>query len=105
MLECMGFVECVDGGCDYCLGMLVLCLGFEYLVLLELIEIGCLLLDCLCDEIGYFCNFVVCDGCFIVYVVKLVIQIVFISYVNVGICLLVYVIVLGCVLLEDLILL
>lgn len=104
IFEVMGFIECVDGGCDFCFGMVVLCLGFEYFVLLELIELGCLLFDCLCDEIYYLCNFVVCDGWLIVYVVKLVVFMLFISLVNVGMCLLVYVMVLGCVLLVDLLL-
>ena len=39
-LEAMGFVERLDSGNDYRLGMAVLRLGFEYLSSLELTELG-----------------------------------------------------------------
>ena len=44
-LEVMGFIERVDGGRDFRLGMAVLRLGFEYLASLELTELGRPLLD------------------------------------------------------------
>jgi DNA-binding IclR family transcriptional regulator len=101
-LERMGFVERVDGGHSYRLGMAVLRLGFEYLASLELTEIGRPLLDRLRDEIGYACNLVVRDGRSIVYVAKSVMQAAFVSSVNVGTRLPAHATVLGRVLLEDL---
>ncbi|MEN5178627.1 IclR family transcriptional regulator [Comamonas odontotermitis] len=69
-LEGMGFLERIDGGTEYRLGMAVLRLGFEYLSSLELTELGQPVIARLCDEISYPCNIVVRDNRSIVYVAK-----------------------------------
>lgn len=69
-LEGMGFLERIDGGTEYRLGMAVLRLGFEYLSSLELTELGQPVIARLCDEISYPCNIVVRDSRSIVYVAK-----------------------------------
>ena len=101
-LEMMGFVERMDGGREFRLGMAVLRLGFDYLASLELTELGRPLLDRLRDEIHYPCNLVVRDGRSIVYVAKSVAARPFTSTVNVGTRLPAHATVLGRVVLEDL---
>lgn len=101
-LEMMGFVERTEGGREFCLGMAVLRLGFDYLASLELTELGHPLLERLRDEIHYPCNLVVRDGRSIVYVAKAVPVRPFSSSVNVGTRLPAHATVLGRVLLEDL---
>ena len=101
-LEVMGFIERVDGGRDFRLGMAVLRLGFEYFASLELTELGRPLLDRLRDDIHYPCNLVVRDGRSIVYVAKSVAPTPFTSSVNVGTRLPAHATVLGRVLLADL---
>src|SRR5690606_16665924 len=101
-LENMGFVQRVDGGRDFRLGMAVLRLGFEYLASLELSELGKPILDRLRDEIRYPTNLVVRDGRSIVYIAKAVAPTPFDSSVHVGTRLPAHATVLGRVLLEDL---
>jgi DNA-binding IclR family transcriptional regulator len=101
-LETMGFVERLDSGNDYRLGMAVLRLGFEYLSSLELTELGQPVLARLCDEIRYPCNLVVRDGRSIVYVAKVTPPTPFISAVRIGTRLPAHATVLGRILLENL---
>ena len=101
-LEAMGFVERLDSGNDYRLGMAVLRLGFEYLSSLELTELGQPVLARLCDEIRYPCNLVVRDGRSIVYVAKVTPPTPFVSAVRVGTRLPAHATVLGRILLENL---
>ena len=61
-LEGMGFLERIDGGTEYRLGMAVLRLGFEYLSSLELTELGQPVIARLCDELSYPCNIVLRDN-------------------------------------------
>lgn len=69
-LESLGFLDRVDGGNEYRLGMAVLRLGFEYLSSLELTELGQPVIARLCGDIHYPCNIVVRDTRSIVYVAK-----------------------------------
>ena len=101
-LEAMGFVERLDSGNDYRLGMAVLRLGFEYLSSLELTELGQPVLARLFDEIRYPCNLVVRDGRSIVYVAKVAPPTPFASSVTVGTRLPAHATVLGRILLENL---
>jgi len=101
-LEGMGFIERVDGGNAYRLGMAVLRLGFEYLASLELTELGQPLLERLCDATRYPCNLVVRDGRSIVYVAKVTPPTPLTSAVRVGTRLPAHATVLGRILLEDL---
>jgi DNA-binding IclR family transcriptional regulator len=101
-LEGMGFLERVEGGSEYRLGLAVLRLGFEYLASLELTELGQPLLDRLCDEVRYPCNLVVRDGRSIVYVAKVTPPTPLASSVRVGTRLPAHATVLGRILLEDL---
>ena len=101
-LESMGFIEKVEGGSEYRLGMAVLRLGFEYLASLELTELGQPLLEALCAEIRHACNLVVRDGRSIVYVAKVTPPTPLASSVRVGTRLPAHATVLGRVLLEDL---
>ncbi len=101
-LESMGFIEKMEGGRDYRLGLAVLRLGFEYLASLELNELGLPLLGRLSDAIGYPCNIVVRDGRSIVYVAKVSSPTPFTSSVAVGTRLPAHATVLGHVLLGDL---
>ncbi len=101
-LEAMGFVERVDSGNDYRLGMAVLRLGFEYLSSLELTELGQPVLARLCDQIHYSCNLVMRDGRSIVYVAKVTPPTPFASAVRVGTRLPAHATVLGRILLENL---
>ncbi|MEO9040923.1 MAG: IclR family transcriptional regulator [Rhodoferax sp.] len=101
-LENMGFIEKMEGGRDYRLGLAVLRLGFEYLASLELNELGLPLLGRLSDAIGYPCNIVVRDGRSIVYVAKVSSPTPFTSSVAVGTRLPAHATVLGHILLGDL---
>ena len=101
-LESMGFLERVEGGSEYRLGLAVLRLGFEYLASLELTELGQPLLERLCTELHYPCNLVVRDGRSIVYVAKVTPPTPLTSSVRVGTRLPAHATVLGRILLEDL---
>jgi DNA-binding IclR family transcriptional regulator len=101
-LEGMGFLERVEGGSEYRLGLAVLRLGFEYLASLELTELGQPLLERLCDALRYPCNLVVRDGRSIVYVAKVTPPTPLTSAVRVGTRLPAHATVLGRILLEDL---
>ncbi|MDR0259334.1 MAG: IclR family transcriptional regulator [Comamonas sp.] len=101
-LEGMGFLERVDGGTEYRLGMAVLRLGFEYLSSLELTELGQPLIARLCDDISYPCNIVVRDNRSIIYVAKVTPQSPLASSVRVGTRLPAHGTVLGRVLMGDL---
>jgi len=101
-LENLGFLERVNGGREYRLGLAVLRLGFEYLASLELTQLGTPLLQRLCDELRTPCNLVVRDGRSIVYVAKVAPPTPFASAVTVGTRLPAHATVLGRVLLEDL---
>lgn len=101
-LEGMGFLERVDGGSEYRLGMAVLRLGFEYLSSLELTELGQPLIARLCDDISYPCNIVVRDNRSIIYVAKVTPQSPLASSVRVGTRLPAHGTVLGRVLMGDL---
>ncbi|CAN5674244.1 IclR family transcriptional regulator [soil metagenome] len=101
-LETMGFIERVDGGSAYRLGMAVLRLGFEYLSSLEITDLGQPLLQSLCEEIRYPCNLVMRDGRSIVYVAKVTPPTPLSSSVHVGTRLPAHATVLGRILLEDL---
>jgi len=69
-LEEIGFVERMDGGRAFRLGIAVLRLGFEYLSSLDLTELGTPILGRLRDKVGCACNLVVRDRRSIVYVAK-----------------------------------
>ena len=101
-LESMGFIERLNSGSDYRLGLAVLRLGFEYLSSLDLTELGQPVLARLCDEIRYPCNLVVRDGRSIVYVAKVTPPTPLTSSVRVGTRLPAHATVLGRILLEDL---
>lgn len=101
-LESLGFIQRVDGGRYYRLGMAVLNLGFEYLASLELTELGSPLLQRLRDEIGYSCNLVVRDGRSIVYVAKVSAPMLFPTAVSLGARLPAHATVLGRMMLADL---
>ncbi|CAN5735206.1 IclR family transcriptional regulator [soil metagenome] len=101
-LESMGFIERVEGGGEYRLGMAVLRLGFEYLASLELTQLGQPLIERLCGELRYPCNLVVRDGRSIVYVAKVTPPTPLSSSVRVGTRLPAHATVLGRVLLGDL---
>lgn len=101
-LEAMGFLERVEGGSEYRLGLAVLRLGFEYLASLELTELGQPLIERLCDHVRYPCNLVVRDGRSIVYVAKVTPPTPLTSSVRVGTRLPAHATVLGRILLEDL---
>jgi DNA-binding IclR family transcriptional regulator len=101
-LESLGFLERVEGGGEYRLGMAVLRLGFEYLASLELTELGQPLLERLCADLRYPCNLVVRDGRSIVYVAKVTPPTPLTSSVRVGTRLPAHATVLGRILLEDL---
>ncbi len=100
-LENMGFLERINGGTEYRLGMAVLRLGFEYLSSLELTELGQPVITRLCDDIRYPCNIVVRDGRSIVYVAKVTPPTPLTSSVRVGTRLPAHGTVLGRVLLSD----
>jgi DNA-binding IclR family transcriptional regulator len=101
-LEGMGYLERVEGGGEYRLGLAVLRLGFEYLASLELTELGQPLLERLCEQVRYPCNLVVRDGRSIVYVAKVTPPTPLTSSVRVGTRLPAHATVLGRILLEDL---
>lgn len=101
-LESMGFVERVDGGRDYRLGVAVLRLGFEYLASLELTNLGRPVLERLCEQIQLPCNLVVRDHQSIVYVAKISPPTPFASSVTVGTRLPAHATVLGHILLSEL---
>lgn len=101
-LESMGFIERIDGGTSYRLGMAVLRLGFEFLSSLELTDLGRPVLQHLCDEVRLPCNLVMRDGRSIVYVAKVTPPTPLSSSVHVGTRLPAHATVLGRILLEDL---
>ncbi|GAB2487602.1 MAG: IclR family transcriptional regulator [Comamonas sp.] len=100
-LENLGFLERVNGGNEYCLGMAVLRLGFEYLSSLELTELGQPVIARLCDDIRHSCNIVVRDIRSIVYVAKVTPETPLTSSVRVGTRLPAHGTVFGRVLLAD----
>jgi DNA-binding IclR family transcriptional regulator len=100
-LEAAGFVERVDEGHSYQLGLGVLRLGFEYLASLELTQLGAPILQQFTEETGYASNLVVLDGRSIVYVAKVAPSSPFRSSVSVGTRLPAHATVLGRVLLRD----
>ncbi|MDR1969470.1 MAG: IclR family transcriptional regulator [Burkholderiaceae bacterium] len=100
-LENMGFLERVEGGRDYRLGLAVLRLGFDYLASLELTQLGAPLLQRLCDELGVPSNLVVRDGRSVVYVAKVAPPSPFASSVTVGTRLPAHATIFGRVLLLD----
>lgn len=101
-LESMGFVERVEGGREYRLGMAVLRLGFEYLASFELNELGQPIIARLTEKTGYTSNLVVRDESSIVYVAKVSPPTTyFVSSINVGSRLPVHATILGHVLLQD----
>ncbi|MDR2154200.1 MAG: IclR family transcriptional regulator [Burkholderiaceae bacterium] len=100
-LENLGFLERVEGGREYRLGLAVLRLGFDYLASLELTQLGTPLLQRLCDELGVPCNLVVRDGRSVVYVAKVVPPSFFTSSVTVGTRLPAHATIFGRVLLSD----
>jgi DNA-binding IclR family transcriptional regulator len=100
-LESMGFIEKMEGGRDYRLGLAVLRLGFEYLASLDLNELGLPLINRLSGVIGYPCNIVVRDGRAIVYIAKVSSPAPFTSSVAVGTRLPAHATALGHILLGD----
>ena len=100
-LETTGFLERVESGNDYRLGMAVLRLGYEYLSSLELSELGHPVLTRLCDHIGHPCNLAVRDGRSIVYVGKVTPPSPFTSSLRVGTRLPAHGTVFGRILLSD----
>lgn len=101
-LESMGFLQRIEGGNDYRLGLSVLRLGYDFLSSLDLTELGQPVIARLCQRIGFPCNIVVRDGHSIVYVAKVTPQTPLTSSVRVGTRLPVHATVLGRVLLADL---
>ena len=101
-LESMGFLQRVDGGNDYRLGLSVLRLGYDFLSSMDLTELGQPVISRLCQRIGFPCNIVVRDGRSIVYVAKVTPPTPLTSSVRVGTRLPVHATVLGRVLLADL---
>ncbi len=100
-LESAGFVEKVDDGHAYQLGLGVLRLGFEYLASLELTQLGAPILQQFTEATGYASNLVVLDGRSIVYVAKVAPSSPFRSSVSVGTRLPAHATVLGRVLMRD----
>lgn len=100
-LESMGFLERINGGNEYRLGMAVLRLGFEYLSSLELTELGQPVIARLCDDVRHPCNIVVRDSRSIVYVAKITPPRSLASSVHVGTRLAAHGTVFGRVLLSD----
>jgi DNA-binding IclR family transcriptional regulator len=100
-LEGLRFIERAPGGSDYCLGMGVLRLGYEYLSSLELTDISQPLLTQLCDAVRHSCNLAVRDGRSIVYVAKVTPPTFFTSALRVGTRLPVHGTVFGRILLAD----
>lgn len=98
-----GYFECVNCDCDVWFGVCVMKFGFDYLSLFVLIDIGMLVIEWLCDVIGFVSYLVVCDGCDVVFVVKVWMYDLVMSVikVNIGMCIFVYVLVYGYVLFGD----
>ena len=101
-LESMGFVQRVDGGRSYGLGLGVLRLGFEYLASLQINELGTPILERLRDDLNHPCVLVLRDEQSIVYVARVSPPSPFISSVSVGTRLPAHATVLGRVLLSEL---
>ena len=101
-LESMGFVQRVDGGRSYGLGLGVLRLGFVYLASLQINELGTPILERLRDDSKHPCVLVLRDEQSIVYVARVSPPSPFISSVSVGTRLPAHATVLGRVLLSEL---
>lgn len=100
-LEAMGFVQRVEGGHTYRLGMAILRLGFEYLASLDLTELGRPILERVRDETGLSCNLAMRDKDNVVIIGKVAAPTPFVSTVHVGTRLPVHATLLGRVLLSD----
>ena len=81
-LESMGFVE--RAGNDYCLGVAVLRLGFEYIASLDVSELGRPVVEALRDESGLSAQLVIRDGTEVVIIARAAAPSAFASNVNVG---------------------
>src|SRR5690625_777524 len=100
-LENMGFIEKVERGHAYRLGIGVLKLGFEYLASLEMTELSEPILRRVRDETGLSCNLAVRDGQRVVIIAKIAAPTPFVSTVHVGTRLPLHATLLGRVLLSD----
>ena len=69
-LESLGFLERADKDRNYKLGIAVLRLGFEYLVSLELTDLGLPVIESLRDATGFTTHIVIRDGRDVVFVAK-----------------------------------
>ena len=101
-LEQMGFVERVEEGASYKLGIAVLRLGFEYLASMELTEHGRPIIEDLCASAGLSAHLVVRDGREVVFVAKSAARSLMFNSIQVGARLPAHATVLGRVLLADL---
>ena len=100
-LESLGFVQRVEGGHAYRLGMAILRLGFEYLASLELTELAKPILERVRDETGFSCNLAMRDEDRVVIIGKVAAPTPFVSTVHVGTRLPLHATLLGRVLLSD----
>ncbi|QHS36997.1 IclR family transcriptional regulator [Alcaligenes faecalis] len=100
-LENLGFVQRVEGGHTYKLGMAILRLGFEYLASLELTQLGTPILERVRDETGLSCNLAIQDEHSAVIISKVAAPTPFVSTVHVGTRLPLHATLLGRVLLSD----
>ncbi|MCQ9617568.1 IclR family transcriptional regulator [Paenalcaligenes niemegkensis] len=100
-LESLGFVQRVEGGHTYRLGMAILRLGFEYLASLELTELSQPILERVRDETGLSCNLAMRDEHSAVIIGKVAAPTPFVSTVHIGTRLPLHATLLGRVLLSD----
>lgn len=101
-LEHLGFLQKVENGTDYRLGIAVLSLGFEYLSSLEVSELARPIIEKLRDETSHTAHLVLRDGGDIVFVVKAVARTTFASSVTIGTRLPAHGTILGRLILADL---
>jgi len=69
-LEHMGFLEKIEHGTDYRLGVGILSLGFEFIASLEVSDLARPIIDKLRDETGHSAHLAIRDGSDIIVVVK-----------------------------------
>jgi DNA-binding IclR family transcriptional regulator len=101
-LEQGGFLERVDDGASYRLGLSVLRLGFELLASMELNELGRPVIEALRDRCGYSSHLVVRDARDVVFVSKVAGRNAMFHSIQVGARLPAHATVLGRILLSDL---
>ena len=101
-LEFMGFLEKVENGTDYRLGVGVLSLGFEFIASLEVSDLARPVLEKLRDDTGHSVHLAIRDGSDVIFVIKAAAESTFASSATIGTRLPAHGTVLGRMILSDL---